>query len=332
MKKQFGRITTCFLCLYLLLVIFDSKTASLSTKSALDLCMMTVVPSIFPLLFISSAIAARSQRASFPRIERLLHIPNGTSWLFLIGLLCGYPVGGKLLQDQIDRKFINKESACRMMAFCNNAGPAFIIGILSSVFSVSAAITMWLIQIISSFLLGMLLPAKENDLSSNTSKPEKSLSQIMTDSLKAIGTVCGWVIVFGVLNGYIDRISSIKYTPVSAGIISGFLELTNGILKIQETQSKPIAFIICAVLLSFGGICVILQTKSVASDLKTIPYIFARVIHAGISGTLATLCCIFLFSTEKTPLETIPLLLCTVLISVIVLFFNKKVIAFQKKL
>ena len=331
MKKSYYRITQLLMSLCLLVIIFDSKTAILSTKKAMELCYMTVIPGIFPLLFLSTAIASEVNNIKLPFLEHVLRIPRGSFWLFLIGLLCGYPIGGKLLQDQINNKAMSKQAACRMMLFCNNAGPAFIIGILSSIFSSSAAIIMWLIQIITSVILGIIIPTKETNECYQTNECHKPLTQVMSNSIKAIATICGWVTIFSVLNGYLDQIILNKLDHVLNTIFAGVTELTNGIARTAKIENKSIAFTVCAVLLSFGGCCVILQTKSVTPDLKMKPYLLARMIHAGISGTFASVAGIYLFPNETIPYKTIPLLLLAVFICIIILFFNKKVIAFQRK-
>lgn len=331
MKKSNARIAPLFMLLCLLISIFDSKSALQYTRKALYLCFMTVIPGIFPLLFLSSAIADEVKYIKLPFLERVLRIPQGASWLFLIGLLCGYPIGGKLLQEQINNGAMSKPAACRMMLFCNNAGPAFIIGILSSLFTGGAAITMWLIQITASIVLGIIIPATETNQSYQLSACNKSITQIMHDSIKTIGTICGWVIMFSVFIGYFDRITLNNLNPVLNSMIAGAAELTNGITRTTNIQSKSIAFTVSAILLSFGGICVILQTKSVTADLKIKPYLFARIIHAGISGTIASVAGIYLYPDETSQHRSIPLFLFATLLLIIVLHFNKKSNSISKK-
>ena len=328
MKNKMINIKLIFLCSFMLLMILDSKTALISTSKALELCIKTIIPGVFPLLFLSSAISSEMHNFTVPILERILHIPKGTSGYFLIGLLCGYPVGGKLLQDGINKKTISKDAACRMMAFCNNASPAFIIGILAPIFSSGLlAIVMWIIQTCSSTLLGMLLPKSKMDSICHEYIANKNIGQVMWESIKAVATICGWVIMFGIVVAYLDAPVIGRLSTIPRILISGSLELTNGIIGVGSVASASIAFTISAILLSFGGTCVILQTKSVAPDLKILPYIRARMIHAGISGSLASIFSTFLFQSPTDTLKIVPLFLCLVFTGILILHFNKKEVA-----
>ena len=130
--------------IFMLLLIINPQCSFNAALEGIDLCIRTVIPGIFPLLFLSSLIAGELRNLPLVFIEHILHIPGGTGGLFLVSLICGYPVGAKLLQNEINKKNICPENATRMATFCNNASPAFIIGILAPIFgSVWYAIALW---------------------------------------------------------------------------------------------------------------------------------------------------------------------------------------------
>ena len=163
MRSKFKILWTALLSLLMILLILDSKTGISACSEAIDLCIKTIIPGVFPFLVLSSAMSTAFHGLKIPFLERLLHIPTGSCGYFLIGLLCGYPVGAKLLQDAFDRQKLSAKQAQRMMVFCNNASPAFIIGILASVLGGKNALILWLIQISASLLLGVILPATANE-------------------------------------------------------------------------------------------------------------------------------------------------------------------------
>lgn len=333
MFKKRKTINLILFGLFLFLIILDSRTAVNAAKGSIDMCIKTVVPSVFPFLFLGGAIAAEIAGTHISILERILHIPRGTAGYFLIGQLCGYPVGAKLLQNAVERNEIDQSAATRMVSFCNNASPAFIIGIMTPFFSnIWIPIILWLIQIVSSLLLGMLLPKGPEKEISEAKRQKQNLTKIMADSIMGTVTICGWIVLLGIVLAYMSEPILKKLSPLGNVILSGSIELTSGLFRMYHIRSESIRFTISSVLLSLGGICVLLQTKSVAPSVSVREYLFARFIHAIISSTAATITSLFLFSHDKVHLRCIPLLLCAGLICYTILFFNKKMVAFDKKL
>ena len=129
-----------------------------------------------------------------------------------------------------------------------------------------------------------------------------SLGSIMQDSImSSINTVImigGFVMLFSViisilnntsifkfLSFVISPILSILHLPASfgTGILSGIVELTNGVSIISKIPFKALSvnIIICAFLLGFGGISILLQVLSItsSSDISIKPYIIAKLLQ-----------------------------------------------------
>ena len=329
---QFGSklIRSILFSFLMLILILEPQRGLTAALSGIDLCLKSVIPGMFPLLFLSSMLACELSSYSIPLIEHILHIPTGSAGNFLIGLVCGYPVGAKLIQKEIDNRHINVPNANRMMIFCNNASPAFIIGILAPVFeNVWFAISLWLIQIIGSILVGVLWP--EHDSETVIKRPMRSIGAgaNMMESTKAISAICGWIILFGVLLAYLEAPLLSRLSSVPGALLNGALELTNGIFALRNIYSPAIRFIICSILLSFGGLCIFLQTKSVAPSINIKNYIYGRLFHTCITGTLSSIFCLILFPSEVAAAYCLPLFFAIFIMSLIILYFNKKMVAFK---
>lgn len=333
MFKERKSINLIIFTLFLFLIILDSRTAVNAANDNIHMCLKTVIPSIFPFLFLGGAISSELVGCNFPIIEKILHIPPGSGGYFLIGQLSGYPVGAKLLQDAAERNEIEQTAAKRMVSFCNNASPAFIIGIMTPLFTnVHVAIILWIIQIATSILLGMLLPKTQEKICNQSKRQKQNIPKIMADSIKGTVTVCGWIILMGILLAYVNEPILKKLNPLGKALFSGSIELTSGLFCMYNIQSEHIRFVCSSVLLSLGGICVLLQTRSVAPFISIRAYLTARLLHAIVSGTIATTLGFFIFSRDICQLRSIPLLLCAGIINVCILFFNKKMVAFKNKL
>ena len=332
MFKTRRKMILILFAIFLFIIIMDSNTAVNAAKESIDMCIKTVVPSVFPFLVLGGAMAAEIAGTNIPILEQLLHIPKGAAGYFLIGQLCGYPVGAKLLQDAMDRNEIDSSSAARMVSFCNNASPAFIIGIMTPLFSdIRIAIILWFIQITSSLVLGMILPQTKEAKIRIKMQQTQSITATMAGSIKGTATICGWIVLLSILLAYINQPIISKVSPLGEAFLSGAIELTNGLFRLHKIQFESIRFAIGSVLLSLGGLCVLLQTKSTAPNINIRAYLFARFMHAIISSTLATIIGHFIFTNNRTQLSCLALLICGGIICYCILIFNKKMVAIADK-
>ena len=157
------RILAC-LCLGGLLVWFlaDAGAVRDSVAEALALCARSVVPSLFPFLVASSALLALGfGELAAPWLaglmEPLFRVPGAGSAALVLGLVGGYPIGAKTAADLYRENLVSREEAERLLAFCNNSNPVFLISVLGvGVFgSVRAGVWLWLIHVLSALLSGL---------------------------------------------------------------------------------------------------------------------------------------------------------------------------------
>ena len=137
------RIIPIILIVFLMIVVLlDVRTVSASALGAIELCIRSLIPSLFPLLLLSIKLNSMLAGVKIPALgwlRRFTGIPEGSETLLLLGLTSGYPVGAQMIDSSYKNNIIPKETARRMLSFCNNAGPAFLIGFGSGIFTSSAA-------------------------------------------------------------------------------------------------------------------------------------------------------------------------------------------------
>ena len=125
----------------LILLIFDSKTSMLGATEGIELCLATIIPALFPFIFVTLYLNACITNIRIPGIRLLgkcLKISPGNETLFLLGLLGGYPSGASLISNMYSKKKVTPKTASILMGYCNNAGPAFIFGVTSHLFPSAA--------------------------------------------------------------------------------------------------------------------------------------------------------------------------------------------------
>lgn len=280
MLKSNMRTTVLLGCL--LLMIFDSNNVFIGAADGIKICLQVLIPSLFPYLLLTG----------------LLTNSVKGKWSFLItGFLGGYPAGAQSIKTAYDRKQITKEQAELMLTYCNQAGPAFIFGMVSRRFTRNyIPWIIWLVHILSAFVI-FLLYCKNQKMKTGLSKPSSiyTISELLERSIKAMALICGWVIIFRVIIQVINvRILHHASTLLKV-TLSGLLELSNGCILLNSIRSEQLRFILCSAFLGFGGICVTFQTYSLTKGLKIKKYIIAKITQGLISALFAAATSVLIF-------------------------------------
>ena len=280
-------------------LILDAKTALVGAKDGLQLCIETVLPSLFPFVFISTILngyITGTEIKLLRPLTKLCNIPAGAESLLLVGFLGGYPVGAQCVNADYCEGKITKSDAERILGFCNNAGPSFIFGMVGSLFQSSVTVWLiWIIQILSAVIVGCILPSKAASASRTVERKTILVSKVLEKSLKTMACICGWVVLFRVLISIADRWILWLFPPVFRLGIIGSLELTNGIHSLMQIPSEGIRFIFASSFLSIGGICVTLQTASVTSCVGLGKYFPGKLLQFSISLLISSVIQMYIF-------------------------------------
>ena len=287
--RKTGVILFSVICMVIL--ILDTRTAVQGAAEGIDICVRSLIPSLFPFFIFSavltSSLIGRPVKILHP-LAKLCRIPNGASSLLIIGFLGGYPVGAQNVALAWNQGYLSRNDACRMAAFCSNAGPAFIFGFLGQMFQRPfLPYALWLIHISSALITGFLLPGGGDRNLPIPKSPPISLPKALDISLRVMARVCGWVILFRILLKFLQRWLFWMIPVTAQMVIIGILELSNGCLALQNLASDGLRLILAAVFLGFGGLCVYLQTHSIAQGLPLSFYLPGKLLQGTISFLLA---------------------------------------------
>lgn len=282
------RVIVGFLSVFMfLLLILDTKTAITGAVDGINKCIHTVIPSLFPFFVISKILLSYLDTDRLAFLKPLMYrcgIPSGAQSAFLLGILGGYPVGASLIADMHKSGKISRSSANRLLGFCNNAGPAFIFGMSAFLFhSAWIGWCIWLIQILSAIIVGLILPNKTHDECCAGSSETMSIIDSVEESIKAMAKISGWIVIFRIVIAYIDKITSNLPNGLWNIFMTGLLEMSNGCMRLDQIESDSLRFLFMNVFLSIGGLCVLLQTKNVAKNLSLFYYIHGSILKAQIS-------------------------------------------------
>lgn len=289
-----------YICL-LFFLLFHPKEALTGVKNGLGLWLNIMIPTLLPFLILTGALLKTEN------IRKLLK-PSAFFWktffglspagayVLILGLLCGYPMGAKLAHDLYIDQQISRREGEYLLTFSCNASPAFIISYLSGILlknKISA------VQMILTFLAAdlfcMLLfrfvvyrghtvdSVCVNKIKKETYQQDSIgviLDVSIMDGFETITRLGGYILLFSLILASISF-----YWPFHAQscmLFTAPLELTTGL---KQIASAPLPwksrYLASMLLTSFGGFCVMAQTKSVLENsLSLIPYAISKCLNA----------------------------------------------------
>lgn len=320
MKKR-NLISTIVTLLLLWALVSASDGAVSGAKNALEVCASVIVPCLFP-FFVVSFLA---NRLGLPQaLGQWLQKPMGLLFgvsgtgagVFILGILGGYPVGASVIGDLVRRGELSTQEAGKLLAFCNNSGPAFLIGAVGiGVFRSSAiGLLLYAVHILAAIITGLFLSGTkypdehDKDIIITSMSLSTALPEAITNAAMQIVQICGYVVFFGAMVGALEELgvfsavygSLAAYTGLTLrhtkALCMGLLELGCGVGAMSGASLTPQALTLCAVLTGFGGISVAMQTTGVlqGTGVKLRHHLLGRLCAAGLSGFIMYTMALFL--------------------------------------
>lgn len=274
----------------MVILILDAPTALLGAQEGVELCIRTVIPSLFPFLVLSilmNGSLAGSSASLLRPIGRLFGVPAGMEALLISAFLGGYPVGAQAVAEAYRTGSINKEEAQHLLGFCNNPGPAFLFGMVSASFSDGWTVwTVWTVIFLSAWMVSKASSCQAASASLPAGK-SIGLPAAMNSAIRVMAAVCGWVVLFRVILSFLDRWVLWIFPDLFRAAIAGIMELTNGCCLLPQIPDERQRFVLCCTILTFGGLCVTMQTASVLSGLSLGRYLQDKLLQTMLSLLLS---------------------------------------------
>lgn len=333
--------------IYMILVIIWADDISNYVLKAIHSCLNVIIPSMYIFMIISDFLISSNIYTLFGKpfslISRyIFRIPEKFFSIFLISSIGGYPIGAKLIADLYRTDKINKSTAEDMLNYCYLSGPAFIGGVVGvKIFSnINTGILIFLSILIANFIIAFF-----SGLKNTIPSPEKNYEQCkiqMSDLIFSISNggksmfgICTVIIFFSSIicitekSGLITCISKLieDYTRLNIingiAVIKSFIEISNILQFEADFKLLPLL----TALLSFGGICVIIQIRSIIPEQLSIKrFIIFRIISMPLSYCICKLFILLIYKeyisacapayishSQNSPILTSFLLIMTIL-------------------
>lgn len=302
MSEKTARLTGLSACGLLVCLLLFTQQLRLAVTDGLRLCAAVLIPALFPFcvgsnLFVLLGLPGRLRRRLAPVTERLFALPGEAAAPLLLGLIGGFPLGIQTLALACESGALSRRDAVRLSAFCNNAGPAFVLGAVGgTVFgSLRIGIALYVLQALAALLTGLTLRRKGPLRRSaplpaaRGLSPAAALPEAVSKASLQMLQVCGMVVFFSVLIALLRLLLPLYRLPGAvAAALEGALELTNG-TRALAGLSRGTAFGLAALELGWSGLCVHLQAAGILSraGLPLRPYLRGKLLQALWSAVLA---------------------------------------------
>lgn len=283
--------------LALLFLMIKPSVISSAVSASATSCLEVVVPSLFAF----TVLAIYLQKSGLYRValrpltlplSKLLRMDEELCAVFVLSNIGGYPVGAKLLSELVRQERLSEKDAGRMMCFCFGSGPGFMIGIAGmKIFnSAGAGLALFGVCFAAALLTAAFVRSrgpielKKADRSFELSA--NSFISSVTAAARVMFTVCAMIIGFSAISAILSEIgvySLFESIFGSAEIFPALLEVT----RIKELSAAAHTLPLCAALLAFGGVCVLMQIAAIAKDIPLKGFLISRVPAALIAALIS---------------------------------------------
>ena len=285
-------------------------------KDGLTLCFNVIVPSLFPFFVLSSLVvdlglAAYLGRALEGLMRPLFQVSGSCAAAVALGFIGGYPVGARTALQLYQQGLCSKTEAERLLAFCNNSGPAFILGVVGAgIFGDSrVGFLLYLTHALASLLVGLLFRfyggSERRHLSKSCPKPIRTVTVpaaftgAVTRSLQSTLNICAFVVFFAVVLQLLSAygvFAALANLLALAGfeqewarrLVAGLLELSSGVSSLRGSTQLAGRVSMAAFMLGWAGLSVHCQVLSflVDSGLSAKTYLAGKLFHGLIAAGL----------------------------------------------
>lgn len=281
-------------------------------SKALTLCGTAVIPPLYPFMVFSdflirSGLCDIAGGFFAPVTRFLFRLPGCAGCVVLMSMTGGYPVGARMTAQLIEDGKITPEQGKRMMLFCVNAGPAFVIGTVGTVILSSrrAGVIVFLSLILTSVFIGIC--TRFFDEAKACPEPNKAdfnpgvISQSVAQGTNAMLMMCGWILLFSCINSFIASLPLDENILIWTDVIA---EVTNGC----TAASRVFPVSVQALVMGWAGLCVHCQLLPFikVTGLKMRYFFLSRIVHGALATVTATVlfrlfpCEVSVFSTNSS--------------------------------
>lgn len=277
--------TSIFLILEIYL-LFNSKEIVYSFNKTLNICMYTLMPTMFASILFSQILIKLDFEKYIPNFiinifKKIFNINKKEVIIFILSIISGYPNNAKMLN--------NNQNLNVIVNYTSFVNPIFLICTVGIIYlkDIKLTLIIYISHILSNIILGILLKNKnkvsiEKDNTSNNS----SIFEIYFSSLKSTTSslvmIFSNILFFSILLSLITNI--LPFKGIINSLILSIFEFSNGIYLISLSNiSIFLKGLFILIVITFGSFSIHMQMISVNEKIKYTKFLLFRILCVFIS-------------------------------------------------
>ncbi len=290
-----------------------------ATRNGLSLFAHSILPAIFPFLFLSSVLGKTDfikdvSRAFEKPIKFLFGTSSYGAYVLFSSLICGYPVGALTTYELYKDGRISSRDARSFLPFTSTAGPIFILATVGGAIfgDKDIGLVILLSHYAGTLINGLLWRRRSIRLLTDNVEPctlthaygrvhaliDNDGRDIFGDSIvkstTQMLTVGGYIVLFGLL---IDTLCLLPFvenlSPILKSLLFSLFEMTRGVATCTNIPFKWLSVSFATLAVTFGGLGVNMQNYHFLSKCKC-P--LKEVVLSKISQGILAFFCAIIFS------------------------------------
>lgn len=254
-----------------------------AVAEGISLWAVSILPATFPFLFLTAILPRLRLFAPLSRgVSRItspvFRVSGAGGCAALISMISGYPVGARTTADLISAGAIPREQRYRAAALATTTGPAFLVGAVGQGMFLSPKLG-WLMLL--SHYLGVwtvclfLRRGKNSTPYTHFDMGKLDLGEMIRTATISILCVGGAIALFYTFGQMLADLGAfLALPPLAEGTVRGLIEMTAGCSILSRTPS-PLTLALCCFLVTFGGLCVLVQQLAFlgGAGVKALPFL-----------------------------------------------------------
>ncbi len=293
MQKLLKNVSATALLSVIVIFIIFSDTFMSAFFDGITVWALNVLPALFPFSVLSALMLNNISASKKFSLTQLIFGIKNADLVFLASIMCGYPIGAKTICNCCGTQ--QSLQATQLCTFCNTASPVFVLATVAR-FANSTKVA-WIILLshwFSAIICGILFRGSftKEPLHVNHTT-DKTFAEIISDSTLSVLTVGGIIALFFMFCSVLCKLPFAQNTAVK--FLFGLVEMTSGVIALCNVGNPIAVCVLCSAIISFGGICVALQSLNFLQQCGVKPkhYYIIKTVQASVATITSYVFCIF---------------------------------------
>lgn len=237
-----------------------------------------IFPSLFPSMIIGNLIIKKNVFLLIPQsikrvFNKVLRFTDPMTSIFIMSIFTGSPSNAMYINDYLNKGLITEKEAETLLCTTHFINPLFVIASIGqNIFNnKNIGVLLLFLLIMTNFIKAFILRGKKHSINKEIKTPKSgfiaSFNEVIKSTINALLVIFAIIIAFNILLSLIENIFTIN--PFIKLLLNGILEMTSATVTLSSINLPFIyKFIISYLILSFGGLCIQMQTFSVITNKK----------------------------------------------------------------